>query len=269
MGEGGVDYFQSRVIFHTHIAKAAGTSLAVALQELFGRDRVHDTREPGNALPAALSREQRSKIRALTGHFHYGHHDSLFERRKIYLASVREPVARFVSFYRYVIDRPGHATHRAIAGMDAFSAAQALIASKDPIIENQMCRTLGLLKHPLGKQVLFDFEPYLEPRYAILAPQERINDLIAELYRIFGATPPGAIRSNAATGNPVEIDRRTRELVLAHNRHDAALYEYACSRFDRWLPRLHERMELDRKSRTGLAHRGKDLYLRFLDRITP
>jgi hypothetical protein len=243
-GGAGPAFFERAVLIHTHIERTAGTSLRLALADLLGAGHVHNLNLPGAALPHLMAQDDRRKIWALTGHFPFASMDWAFARKPVYLASVREPVERFLSYYAFVTTSPGHPGNAFLAGKTPDQAIAAFLARDPPLVVNDMSATLGISRRR-------DIASHLEKNYAIVAPRERINELIAKLYAIFGGDAAPTKIHNAGPGEATAIEPSSRLLFRSRNQTDSALYEYVSERFDSWLNDLEAR--LWRKRTAGAA----------------
>jgi len=228
-------YFRRNILVHTHIEKSAGSSLVGAFAELFGVGQVYDLRLHGAARLRDLPGEEKARIRVLSGHFSYRSMDSLFARQKLYIATVREPFERLLSHYRFVMGSPGHGAYPATLDKMPTQVVAGLLAADHPVITNAMSRALGIVTPEV-------MAAHLEKNYVIVAPCERVDELIAALYRIFGRPDAPTLRYNVGSGEGVSIDREVRRLFLARNQIDGALYDHVRRRFDTWLDHLEERL---------------------------
>src|SRR5947208_10260939 len=98
-----------------HIPKTAGTTLNRILERqysplaIFTMDpyRIRATAERLKRLPE----RRRRRLRVVRGHLFYGIHESL-PQGATYITLLREPVARFLSSYYFILRRPLHPLHR-------------------------------------------------------------------------------------------------------------------------------------------------------------
>jgi hypothetical protein len=234
-GEGQRRFFRRNLILHTHIEKSAGSSLVAAFADLFGAARVHDLRPAGAMQPRDIGCREKARLWLLTGHFHYGSMDALFARRKVYIATVRDPVTRFVSSYHYVRASPDHPAFLAIRGKNLEQLIAELIARGHPLVTNDMSRSLGITRPE-------EIAAQIEKNYAIVAPFARVDELIAALYRIFGQCEGPKIRLNMGPQEAVALAPEIQRLFLSYNQIDTALCNYVERRFDAWLNDLEDRL---------------------------
>lgn len=242
--EGQRRFFRRNLILHPHIERSAGSSLLAAFIDLFGVARVHDLRPVGAAQPCDMGRGEKARLWLLTGHFHYGSMDAWFARRKVYVATVRDPMARFLSRYRYVRASPDHPAYPAIRSKSVEQLITELMACNHPLVADDMSRSLGIAG-------LEEIAAQVEENYAIVAPFERVGELISALYRVFGRGEAPAIRLNVGPREVVAPAPETRRLFLSRNQTDTALYDYVEGRFDAWLNDLEERLRRSRLQEAG------------------
>lgn len=160
-----------------HLPKSAGTSFNDLLRSLYGNRFL----SVSNHREAWVNRRpDPGRILCLSGHFPYGWHrrlgrrasgswpsDGLFEGRKIrYVAIVRDPLERVMSFYRYAKREPKHRHHRAATAMAPREFFKHLDAIEDREPWNQQFRMMGGLPGD---------------RFFLAAPLEKIGDFVQVL----------------------------------------------------------------------------------------
>jgi len=98
------------VIIHIHVPKTAGTTInAMISQAVPGVHFAYSN--PGQSERfAAMSQQERDEIDFVFGHFSYGLH-TFFTRNTVYVASLREPVERILSAYKYIRATESHPKH--------------------------------------------------------------------------------------------------------------------------------------------------------------
>ena len=195
----------------THLEKCAGSSLSFAAGDLFGEHRV-DLRD-GQTDLNQLSKRQLSDIWFLSGHFHYGNLDKYFPKRKLYLATVRDPADRFASWINYVSLRPDHPDHAILKETNFFfnEAMHKLIEVSHFTMNNPM---LTALKVP--------------DNYCCLVPHEDVGKIIAELYAKFASAVDKSQSTPDYRRNVGKYDSDLgtldKKLFYKHNQKDLDLY---------------------------------------------
>ncbi|MEO1190826.1 MAG: sulfotransferase family 2 domain-containing protein [Pseudomonadota bacterium] len=97
----------TRKLLFTHVPKAGGSSIHVLLQQIIGRRfvyRVKSRHMETKPTLAHLTQEEKDTHVVFHGHFTYGVHES-FSVPCAYMSVVRDPIDRFVSLYRFTIER--------------------------------------------------------------------------------------------------------------------------------------------------------------------
>lgn len=237
-------FFERNILVHTHLEKTAGTTLVEALAKMLGAAHVHDLRRPGLPRAHAIAPQDFARIRLLTGHEHFGSwHRSLRtrdpkRRRPIYLACVREPYERFVSFLYYVQRNPGHPAHVRLAGLSAGQAVAELIGERGSAARDYLGDYFGagryVLRFPRARW-------NIEHRYVAVVPHMHVARLVECLARALGYPPPSVDAHNVQ--ERYVADRSGREAFVRANVLDYRIYEYVCSRFEHWLDDFGARLE--------------------------
>ena len=133
-------------VVHIHIPKSAGTTINALLGEAIKGEHFAYS-SPGNAERLrAMPQAARDEIDFLFGHFPYGLH-ALFTRPVQYVASIRRPAHRIISFYRFVLSRDDHPLHATLkANAASFASFLRFAASESTIreeIDNMQVRMLA------------------------------------------------------------------------------------------------------------------------------
>ena len=234
----GESYFDRHVLFHTHIAKSAGTSILDALTDMLGPDAVMNynlSPTPDAAVPS-LSVGRRRSLKLLSGHFWYGTQDRHFDRRPIYLAAVRDPIERFISLFHFALVDGAHPLYREFDTRGVDGSARWFFLER-PRFANEMSNSLGV---PDGMNPI----DWLEQRYAIVTPTARADSLIARLYEIFAPDrEPRVWRSNPASSAAFTLSATVAEECRAAATADVLLCRQVEDRYEAWLHNLRARLQ--------------------------
>lgn len=238
------DFFREHLVVHTHIEKTAGSSLTRGFIDAFGEDRVRDIRGKKHLKPEFITPEERARIFLLTGHFLYGAHDQFFTRTPVYTACVRPPLERFRSHYDFVRVRPGHPTHKHVAGKSLREAVEDL--KKPKAILNVMTRALTGQTHIAEDKLLH----HVENSYLIVTPSHRVNDTLGALIPLLGGGEVETRQHRKRTAEPTSEDiGDMKQWFDDANYLDVRLVQFVDANYDRWLRELPERLaKLKRKS---------------------
>lgn len=210
-------FLDAHIIVHTHIEKTAGSTLSRALHGLAG-DRFRDTRD-GGPRPAALPAEEKTRLHVLAGHIFYGVHQG-FDQKPLYMAAVRDPVAREVSHYRYLLGHPEHPAHKTVAGK-GFSEGYAAFtefrgAAK---MQNRQCQHLTGKVDPL-RLTRNEVRRRLERDYFLVIPSDRMTETLGALLSALGLDAPVETRVNVSSAAPVDVPDALADQIRQTNALD-------------------------------------------------
>src|SRR6266436_5411969 len=131
-----------------HMPKAGGTTLTHILRSIYGRRLLLGGLRMPNAWRQEWPEDFKARIRvkpgywrAFSGHTAYGIHE-LFDRRAIYLSSVRNPVERFESYYNYVRCETIHHHYERAKAMSIGEFYRLMRDRPDPEIYNFQCQLI-------------------------------------------------------------------------------------------------------------------------------
>ena len=230
--------FRKKIIIHTHVEKAAGTSIVEGLRDGLGSDHVHDMRSPTAKMPQTMTPAEKMRIWVLTGHFHYGAHMNRFAKSKVFIASVRHPFDRFRSYVNYV--KSGHPAYKRIGGKTFATVIEEYLKEKHPQADNQMARVLTGSKSPTFDMV----KKHIEQNYLFVAPHRRVNEAVSALLSITAEdTLTAELHRNKGDKKPPEDVGIWEERFNAANTVDIDLHQYVVDNFDRWMETLGDRWE--------------------------
>jgi hypothetical protein len=228
--------FGKKIIFHTHVEKAAGTTIIEGLKEGLGAQHVHDMRFPHAVQPQKMTSAEKSKIWVLTGHFHFGAHMDKIARSKLFIASVRHPFDRFRSYVNYI--GAGHPAYRFVGGKSFAEVIEEYLENKRPAANNQMARVLTGVASPTFQMVTEN----IEKNYLFVSPHRRVNEALAELLAVTIAKP--STPENHSNKGPKKVWEDVGDWEAkfnAANAIDVDLHKYVEDNFDRWTSTIEER----------------------------
>lgn len=233
-----MNVFKKKIIFHTHVEKAAGTTIVEGLRDSLGYDHVHDIRSPDAKRPQTMTAAEKMKIWVLTGHFHYGAHMDKFAKSKVFIASVRHPFDRFRSYVNYV--KSGHPAYKFTGGKSFATVIEEYLKEQLPQANNQMARVLTGSKSPTLEMVI----KHIEGNYLFVAPHHRVNEALSSLLGITNdAAPKVELHRNKGSKKTMEDVGIWEDRFNAANAIDIALHQYAEDNFDRWIETISDRWE--------------------------
>jgi len=223
------------VIF-VHIPKAAGATLTEVMRAEYGR--VH--RVDGYALTgqgSAARKAERAGTRAFAGNMPFGLADRL-RGSYAYVTLLREPVARIVSHYGWVLRHPESPLWPALASSGMTLAEYVRSHPLQDLFNNGQTRVLGgwtRSRMPADEETLETAKRNLERTFAVVGTVERFDDALDAMRRELGWETSGYRRLNAAppAQRAVAPDAFTQRDIEKRNALDIELYSWAAARFER------------------------------------
>jgi hypothetical protein len=231
--------FARHIVIHTHIEKCAGSSVIEGFRRMLGPPACLDLRAANAPRPSKLAPEHRDRIRLLTGHIHHGGHEQAFGREPLYIATVRDPVARLVSFLGFLRRSAGHPEYERYAGVPIEEAVRRMVSRRYAFLGNGQCTTLA-------RTASFEAaRASVERNYLLVLPHASANRIPALFADALGlGRPKQAIWVNATTAKPPEIvpDEALAVRIRALNAEDDRLYRWVQENEEALLARAAERL---------------------------
>jgi hypothetical protein len=221
---------RDRCIVFLHIPKTGGVTLRRTLKWKYSRILSEETLTKPRDAVARLPLSERANARVVTGHLHYGVHEYI-PRECDYITVLREPVARVVSSYNYILGHPKHALHAELAGS---SEPLETFLRIDPSVDDHQTRMISgrggaeltaRSPEPLGRDELEEAKQNLE-RFLVVGVTERFDETFILLRRALGWRLPYYVTANVAD-RPKPLSESARELIRERNQLDLELYRFA------------------------------------------
>jgi hypothetical protein len=235
-----------RCVVFLHMPKTGGKTLSAALRYKYpGRTLFLDTTfEPLEAIDRIPLGDRRA-ARAVTGHLHYGVHRHIPQWCD-YITMLREPVARVLSTYYFILGNPKHWCHdelvRSGVGLEEF-----VRTAPDPGVDNEQTRFLSgrgsgelLSREPDGRRTMNplttlhrdDLEEAKRnlDRCLVVGLTERFDESFILVRRALGWRLPMYETHNISKLRPSKAEPPSREaieLIRERNRLDLELYDHA------------------------------------------
>ena len=229
-------FLNEHVFIHVHNEKTGGTTLTHGIANVVGWAQTHDLRQRNVVPIEALSAADRDQIRLFNAHRKYGEHHR-FRETPLYVSSMREPVTRFVSFYKFVQARPGHPSHVYVGERSLEDAYETLRSkARGWARGNQQARAMlgGDLEAEITSEEVIE---HVRENYFLVAPMNKINAAIAGLRSAMKLPPVTPQRLNVSKSPDLDVSPALRERLLEDNQVDTALIEFAKADFDARLTR--------------------------------
>ena len=220
-----------------HVPKTGGQTIESPLIWNFPvSERIHldilDSRldEAMNNIPL----ERRSSARLIWGHLPYGVH-LYMPQRCVYITILREPIARVVSVYKYILRTRDHVLHARVATEGIQFEEYVESGMDNGQTENSQTRQLsGRQFGPLDRAALEEAKQNLEA-FVVVGLMERFEETFVFLRRALGLRMPFYITRNVSP--PYQVSERAVELVRERNELDVELYKFARELFEAKLSR--------------------------------
>lgn len=255
--------FSRQVLVFVHIPKTAGSAICDALFEQLGADRclvvndgkvakIHESRlrkfawgagkSLRNAalrlrgvdplLPKGVARADLARLLLLEGHYALGDELKL-GRKPLYLATVRDPVDRFLSDYYYRFDQranwpAGKRERHAFWTYDVDRFVDHVYARRAWNEINLQCRYLG------GEDNFAAAKRAVDERVFLAAPSNRLNDFLQLLRPVLDLNSTQAPLSNVGTARRAKAPPSAETLakIRAMVAEDQLLFDYVSAAFD-------------------------------------
>ena len=228
-----------------HIPKTAGTTLNRIIEwqynpvSIFTLDaRAHATVERFKT----LSEERRRRLRVVRGHMLYGIHEFL-PQGGTYMTVLREPVARVLSSYYFILRRPLHPLHRKLKkerlGVEEYLR---LIPHRN----NLQCQLIAGVQNGAScdDRILEIAKENLTKSFSVIGLCERFEESLVLMAKTFGWEIPYYENRKVSKVRPA-LASDVVNMIQEHNRLDMELYEFARKRFE---DTLHKKEDVMRQA---------------------
>ena len=236
----------NRCIIFLHLPKTGGVTLRRALKWKYAPEMLNleTLTKPAESL-ADVPLSERRNARVLTGHLHYGVHEYIPQPCD-YITLLREPIARVVSYYYYILGHPKHWRHAEMvrSGMSLDEFART---SPERGVENDQTRMLAgrgageLDAGRLGREALDEAKRNLE-RFLVVGVTERFDESFILIRRALGWKFPLYVTANVATGAKPASETALQS-IRERNQLDLELYEFAHGLFSAAIERQGESLQ--------------------------
>jgi len=217
-----------------HIPKTAGTTLNRIIEwqyspfAIFTMDpyRIRATPERLKRLPEG----RRRRLRVVRGHMLYGVHECLPQGAS-YFTILRDPVARALSTYYFILRRPLNPLHRKVKG-ERLGIEDCI--RMFPQRHNLQCRLIAGVKDvsSTGDERLLDMaKENLTNSFSVIGISERFYESLILMATTFDWEIPFYKNCKVSKARP-QIGPGTVEMIRDHNRLDVELYEFGKRLFE-------------------------------------
>ena len=232
-----------------HIPKAAGTTLNRIIEwqynplSIFTIDphRIRATPERFKT----LSEQRRRQLRVVRGHMFYGIHEFL-PQGATYITMLRDPVARLLSAYSFILRRPLNPMHRKLkrgrVGVEAFIRLT-------PNRQNLQCRMLAGVEDVTCDQRVLDIaKGNITKSFSVVGLCERFEESLLLIAKTFDWEIPYYENRKVSKVRPA-LEPNVVSMIQEYNRFDMELYEFARKHFE---DTLHKKEDVMRQALAAL-----------------
>lgn len=241
-------FFDRHMFVHTHLEKCGGSTLLHHLTTLVGKEHTLDLRPFLDKESFQGYREIQKKghaIRLLSGHFRYNSgwaklvpNERWFSKvipplfapfcrkRALYVASVRHPIDRLNSLFRYLKTRPRHYLYNYhVINNDFDGFIQSLVANNNQLVNNGMCAQLA--KCAPGPSILEKTKKAFDQHYFAIVPFNKTHELANRLANVLQQPAVKEATINRSDpGEKVIPSQATIALLEKKCHDDIQLYDY-------------------------------------------
>lgn len=235
-----------RLLCSMHIPKTAGLSLLALLRKVYGRFVLpgHELAQRDRLQHLASSEPAMARqLRAVHGHMPWGFH-TWFGRPFVYLAFVRDPVERVISYYDFCRREPTHNRHPLA---NELSLEAWVEANPDLCVDNAMTRFFSgritdmaprSLQIPPGERhaVLAEAIDNIRADFPVVGVVEDMQRSL-EMCRVYFGWPDDLeMPRRNVSPSPLKASSAIRERIADLNDLDRELYAYCARRLERDYP---------------------------------
>jgi hypothetical protein len=222
-----------KALIFLHIPKTAGTTLNRIIESQYSPFAIF-TMDPYRirATPERLKRlpeDRRRRLRVVRGHMLYGIHEFL-PQGATYMTMLRDPVARVLSAYYFILRRPLNPLHRRVKkeGLGVEDCLRLF-----PERHNLQCRLIsGLRNVATNDERLLDVaKENLTKSFSVVGICERFEESLMLTAKAFGWEVP-FYENKKVSKRRSEVEPRLANLIREHDRLDSELYEFGKKLFE-------------------------------------
>jgi hypothetical protein len=208
-----------------HLPKTGGTTLATSLRWSYPPERtIHaDVFGKVDEIERLFTIDSRANARLLYGHLPYGVHRYI-PRTCRYITILREPVARVVSAYKYILANDRHSLHDRVIEHDIGLEEYVENFWVDRQTSRQTRQLCDRPNGPLDGDALDQARRNLS-EFLVVGLTERFEESFVLCRRTLSLRRPFYVTRNVS--QPIRLSRRAIDLIRQREEYDIALYAHA------------------------------------------
>jgi hypothetical protein len=255
-----IDALEKRTLIYIHVPKAAGTTFSDIIEQNYPpREVLTILHQPGRTIEDFMRQpiEERQRPRVIKGHFPFGLHEHV-PRPCTYITILRDPVARVLSHYYYVLRTPEHYLYDKVAG-SKMSLAKYVGSPVTTELDNGQVRMISgcgrfIPIGQCGQQHLQQAKENLQKHFLFAGLVERFDETLLILGRFLEWKNLFYTRKNVTDhSDPFAVDLSVLQTIREKNSLDVELYAFVRNHFDAQAAPLASELKAFREanSRTG------------------
>ncbi|MCD8499799.1 MAG: sulfotransferase family 2 domain-containing protein [Gammaproteobacteria bacterium] len=168
---------------------------------------------------------------------------SHYRKKPLYIASIRHPISRLESLFRYIRTRPEHGSYNQYVENNDFDGfIQHLMDTHSFRIRSEMCMMFSGQRQT--SNLLADAKRIVDEQYFAVVPYDRTHELANMMAEVFQRPFVSAEIINAsAVSEKAHATGKTRSLLEKACADDIQLYEYIMGRYAEKLNRAREQLK--------------------------
>ena len=176
-----------------------------------------------------MPEERRRRFQVVRGHLYHGLHEYL-PQGATYITMLREPVARFLSSYYFILRRPLHPLHRKLK-RERLEVEDYLRLI--PHRHNFQCRLIaGVEDKVIDDGPLLEMaKEHLAKSFSVVGICERFEESLMLIAKTFGWEVP-FYENRKVSKNRSRVDQKAIDMIREHDRLDLELYEFGKGLFE-------------------------------------
>lgn len=246
-------FFDNYIFIHTHIEKCGGSTLLQHMTTLLGNQHVYDLRTPPVTTEKTLLKrypeikKRLPDIRLLSGHIWYNTPWTKFfpnsrwaskllspvrfsycRKQPLYIASIRHPIDRLNSLFRYIKANPSHAEYKNNSRNDNLDQFVQDLIAKDAIkSKNALCMQITHCRDPL--HLLEKAKNAFDHHYLAIVPYNKTHELANMLAEVLELPQvENCVINSNTVKETAAFSKETLAILEERYSDDIQLYDYIC-----------------------------------------
>ncbi|CAM3761754.1 sulfotransferase family 2 domain-containing protein [Cytobacillus oceanisediminis] len=240
-----------KIIIFIHIPKTAGTSMRKIIEKQYN---VMQRRYYYNGYQDAFNRlkgtpqQKLNTVKWVQGHFQFGLHEAISNPVE-YIAMLRHPVDRVISYYYFLRENPRHPLHQKAKSLHL----KDFIMSEENIIQDGINNLQTTLISGEGTPSFEKAKKNIDEHFMMVGLTERFNESLFLMRKKLKWYVPYSSRHNVTRSRPKmsQVSEDVKKIIEQKNEFDFQLYEYGKAIFQKHLEELDPAAQQELRKMTG------------------